>query len=113
MFMISYTVVIPTMPRFIINMRELYEHDCYSRGKGIDSRFGILSQSTVSPNAVMPAIVLTDVNFQQGESQVSEGGVDDPEVIRPEMLGDGIYQVAVGEAENSQEIGAEDHAGHV
>ena len=90
--MISYTVVIPTMPRFIINMRELYEHDCYSRGKGIDSRFGILSQSTVSPNAVMPAIVLTDVNFQQGESQVSEGGVDDPEVIRPEMLGMGYIR---------------------
>ena len=113
MYMVSYTVLIPTMPRFIISMRELYDRDCSSRWKGIDSGFGILSQPTASPNGVMSAIAFADVNIHQGESQGGEGGADDPEVIRLEMLGDGAHQLAEGEAENSQAIGAEDRAGHV
>ena len=118
-FTVSYIVVIPIMPRFIISMRELYDHDCCSRWKGIDSRFGVLSQptGTASPNVVMSAIAFAGVTFRQGESQVpvGEGGVDDPEVIRPEILGDasGAHQLGEGEAENSQAIEVEDRVGHV
>ena len=94
-------------------MRELYDHDCCSQWKGIDSRFGILSQPTAGPDGVTSAIAFVDVNIHQEESQVGEGGADDPEVIRLEMLGDGAHQVAEGDAGNSQAIGAEDRAGHV
>ena len=111
--MVSYMGVIPIMPRFIISMRELYDHDCCSQWKGIDSRFGILSQPTAGPDGVTSAIAFVDVNIHQEESQVGEGGADDPEVIRLEMLGDGAHQVAEGDAGNSQAIGAEDCAGHV
>ncbi|KAN0080106.1 hypothetical protein V8E55_009672 [Tylopilus felleus] len=111
--MVCYMVIISMMPRFIISMRELYDRDCCSRWKGIDSGFGVLSQPTVSPNVVTSAIAFPDVTFRQGESLVGEGGADDPEVIQPETLGDGAHQLAEAEAENSQEIEAEDHAGHV
>ena len=79
--MVFYIVVILIMPRFIISIRELYDHDCCSQWKGIDSGFGVLSQPTVSPNVVMSAIAFADVTIRQGESQVGEGGVDDLEVI--------------------------------
>ena len=111
--LVCYMVIISMMPRFIISMRELYDRDCCSRWKGIDSGFGVLSQPTVSPNVVTSAIAFPGVTFRQGESLVGEGGADDPEVIQPETLGDGAHQLAEAEAENSQEIEAEDHAGHV
>ncbi|KAN0093036.1 hypothetical protein V8E55_003820 [Tylopilus felleus] len=111
--MVSFMVVIPMMPRFIISMRELYDRDCCSRWKGIDSRFGVLSQPAASTNVVMSAIAFADVNFQQGESQVVGDGAEDSEVIPSEMLRDGANQVVEAEAGNSQAIGAEDRAGYI
>ena len=111
--MVSFMVVIPMMPRFIISMRELYDRDCCSRWKGIDSRFGVLSQPAASTNVVMSAIAFADVNFQQGESQVVGNGAEDSEVIPSEMLRDGANQVAEAEGGNSQAIGAEDRAGYI
>ena len=115
MFKVSYIAVIPMIPRFIISMRELYDHNGYSQQKGIDSGFGVLSQPTASPNVVMSAIAFAGVTFRQGESQVHEDGADDPEVIRPEIVGDasGAHQLGKGEAENSQAIEVEDRVGHV
>ena len=77
------------MPRFIISVRELYDHDLRRRWQGIDTGFGMLSQPGVSSrNAAMSAIEFAEVAPGQ-----PEGEVDDSEAIRLEMLGDGTRQV--------------------
>ena len=84
------------MPRFIISMRELYDHDLYGRWQGIDTGFGVLSQPVSSGNAAVSAIRFADAAPGQ-EGRVAEGEVDDSEVIRLEtrMSGDGTSQVEV------------------
>ena len=89
--LLTFTTLCPIMPRFIISVRELYDHDL--RGQGIDTGFGTSSQPVSRGNAAVSAIQFADVATGQEEGQVAEGGVDDSEAIRLEMLGDGTRQV--------------------
>jgi hypothetical protein len=77
------------MPRFIISVRELYDRDLRGRWQGIDTGFGVSSQPVSSGNAAVSAIQFADV--APGREEV-EGEVGDSEVIRLEMLRDGMRQ---------------------
>ena len=67
------------MPRFIIGIRELYDHDLYGHWQGIDTGFGVLSQPE---NEVVSAIAFAAVAPGQGRGQMVEGDEDDLEAIR-------------------------------
>ena len=90
---LSYTFIALMSPRFIISIRELYDHDLHDRWNGIDSGFGVLSQAVAGGDAVVSAIAFADVNQGQEEGQAVEGGEGDSEGIRPELSGDGAQQV--------------------
>ncbi|KAF8438412.1 hypothetical protein L210DRAFT_3543810 [Boletus edulis BED1] len=90
---LSYTVVISAMPRFIINIRELYLCDLRDRREGMDSGFGISSQPVSGDNAVMSTLVFTHVNSGQEESQEVEDDACDSGVFELEALGDETRQV--------------------
>jgi len=77
------------MPRFIISVRELYDHDT-CRQQGIDTGFGISSQLD-GHNAAVSAIAFADVT--PGEDQVMEGDGNDSEAIRLEAVGGGAHRV--------------------
>jgi len=53
-----YTIV----PRFIISIRELYDHEAHYSWKGVDTGFGVLSQCVVRVNggASMTSISFAD-----------------------------------------------------
>ena len=83
------------MPRFIISVRELYDHDLRARWQGIDTGFGVLSQPISGGKAVVSAIHFADVASGQEEGQAAEGEMVDSEAIRLEtrMVGDGTHRV--------------------
>ena len=86
-----YLIFATIMPRFIISVRELYDHDLRARWQGIDSGFGVLSQSIVSQNGAMSTIAFADV--APGQDQVVEGDADDSEGVRLEVVAEGVRQV--------------------
>jgi len=97
----SYMILFPMMPRFIISIRELYDHDLRGhRQQGIDTGFGYV----VSENAAESAISFADVDPRQGQGQVVVGDADDPETIWLEVLGDGMRQGVEGDAGDSKAI---------
>jgi len=75
----SYIAICPIMPRFIISVRELYEHDIRGRWQGIDTGFGVLSQPS-RENAAMSVVAFSDVALL-GQSRIvaMEGDVDESE----------------------------------
>jgi hypothetical protein len=82
------------MPRFIISVRELYDRDLRGGLQGIDTGFGVLSQSIASDNVVVSAIAFAGVASEQGQGQVVEDDEDDEsEAIRLEARGDLTRQV--------------------
>ena len=88
-----HTPLYPIMPRFIISVRELYDSDLRGRWQGIDTGFGVSSQPISSGNAAVSAIEFADGLPGQEQGRLAEGDVDDSEVIRLEMLGDGARLV--------------------
>ena len=108
--MLSFISTTTTFPRFIIGVRELYDHDTRRGQLGIDSGFGVLSQ--LVDNAVASVIAFAEVSPGQGQAidgdesdlemiqlgedparQVEVEMVGDLEVIRLEVRGDGSQQV--------------------
>ena len=108
--MLSFIFTTTTFPRFIIGVRELYDHDTRRGQLGIDSGFGVLSQ--LVDNAVASVIAFAEVSPGQGQAidgdesdlemiqlgedparQVEVEMVGDLEVIRLEVRGDGSQHV--------------------
>ena len=83
------------MPRFIISVREMYDHDARGHRQEIDTGFGLSSQTVYSENAAVSAIKFAGVASarRQERGQVAEGEVDDSEAIRLDTLGDGSRRV--------------------
>ncbi|KAG6374148.1 hypothetical protein JVT61DRAFT_4796 [Boletus reticuloceps] len=82
----------PIMPRLIISIRELYDRDLRGYCRGIDSGFGVFSQTGASDNPDVSAISFAEVNPRHEEGQVVASG-EDLGAIRLEVLGDGPCQV--------------------
>ena len=81
-------------PRFIIGVRERYDHDLRPRWRGVDTGFGVSSQPVASENAVVSAIAFADAAPGQGQDQVMEGDEDEnEEVVRVEPRDDRTRQV--------------------
>ncbi|KAF8428932.1 hypothetical protein L210DRAFT_3652216 [Boletus edulis BED1] len=59
------------IPRFVVSIRELYDHDIHGR-LHVDSGFGVVSRSDAGPNATVSEMAFADVN--QGPEV--EGGTD-------------------------------------
>lgn len=95
------------MSRFIIGVRELHDHDLRARCQGIDTGFGVLSQSTAGGSVVVSAIAFAAVAPGQGQGQTVEGEEQDSEVIRLEVLGDGSEVVEGDEDDGSEAIRVE------
>jgi len=78
-FLVSfvYFLFATIIPRFIISVRELYDRDLRHLWQGVNTRFGVLSQSIMA---------FADVS---GQDQVVEGN---SEAIRLEVVGDGARQ---------------------
>ena len=89
--MLCHTTLFPPIPRFIIAVRELYDRNLRGHWQGIDTGFGVSSQSISSENVAVSAIEFADVAPEQG--QVAGGEVDNSEAIRLGVLGDGTRQV--------------------
>lgn len=88
----SCLLLCSVVPRFVISVRELYDHDPRRQRQGIDSGFGVSSQPTTSENAAMSAIVFAEVSPEEG--QIVEGEVGESEAIsRLEVVEDGAHQV--------------------
>ena len=85
-----YLMFATIMPRFIIGVRELYDRDLRGRFQGIDSGFGVLSQSIVSQNGAVSTIAFADVT--PGRDEVVEDDADDSEGIRLEVVAEGVRQ---------------------
>ncbi|KAF8553839.1 hypothetical protein OG21DRAFT_1181965 [Imleria badia] len=79
--MVFYPTIALMMPRFIISIRELYDHDLHRHSHGIDTGFGVWSQPATCENAVISAIAFADINQGQGVGQVVEGDMEDLEVL--------------------------------
>ena len=77
------------MPRFIIKVREVYEHNRRARWQGNHSGFGVLSQSIASGNTAVSAIEFRDI--VPGQGQTVEVDADDSEAIQLE-----VFQVGEG-----------------
>ncbi|KAH0831393.1 hypothetical protein J3R83DRAFT_14058 [Lanmaoa asiatica] len=88
---LSYSVSCAIMPRFIISIRELYDHDFRIRSQGLDTGFGVFSQPITSGSTSVSGIALEDGNPEEGRA--AEGDVDDSETIQLEVVGDGARQV--------------------
>ncbi|KAF8122304.1 hypothetical protein EV363DRAFT_1182981 [Boletus edulis] len=65
---VSFYIIIP---RFVVSIRELYDHDIHGRFH-VDSGFGVVSRSDAAPNATVSEMAFADVN--QGPEV--EGGTD-------------------------------------
>ncbi|KAF8130138.1 hypothetical protein EV363DRAFT_1167624 [Boletus edulis] len=91
--MVPLTIIPLMMPRFIISIRELYDHDLHRHLQGIDSEFGVLSQLVASENAVVSGISFVDINPWEADGQEVQGepgGAGDSEAIQLEVLGNGV-----------------------
>jgi hypothetical protein len=77
------------IPRFIINIRELYHRDCR---QGVDTGFGVFSQPTASRSAALSAIAFAFADVAPGESQTVEGEANGSDAIQLEVLGDNTCQ---------------------
>ncbi|KAH0831386.1 hypothetical protein J3R83DRAFT_14049 [Lanmaoa asiatica] len=78
------------MPRFIISVRELYDHDPRRRWQGTDTGFGLLLQPIASQNVTLSAITFADVTSEQG--QIVEGIPSELEEIRLEGLENDVHR---------------------
>ena len=77
---VSYFVFATIVPRFIINVRELYCRDLRGRCQGIDTGFGVFSQA-VSSQVVMSAIEFAGVASGRDQG-VEDGGAGTSEAIQ-------------------------------
>ena len=67
------------VPRFILNLRELYAHDLQGRcGSDIDIAFGLTSASCYGP--VTSAIMFADGGHSDGEEQSEEIQMEEREI---------------------------------
>jgi hypothetical protein len=83
--LLSYVTICPIMPRFIISLRELHDRGLHVRRRGIDTGFGVPSQSG-APSMIVFADIAT------GKSPITEE-TNESEAIRLEVLGNGIHRV--------------------
>ncbi|KAN0092753.1 hypothetical protein V8E55_003537 [Tylopilus felleus] len=67
---LGYSLSCAIMPRFIISIRELYHRDNQNRWQGVDTGFGVFSQSFSGGDAAVSVINFVDVISEQ------EVGVD-------------------------------------
>lgn len=68
------------MPRFVISMRERYDHGHHRTWQGIDTGFGLLSQFGTE-------------NTAASTSRIVESVADEPGGIQLKVLDDNAYQV--------------------
>ncbi|KAN0082779.1 hypothetical protein V8E55_008574 [Tylopilus felleus] len=83
----SSIAICTIMPRFIISIRELYNPEARRDWQGIDSGFGLSSQST---GGRMPTAYTEIV---QGQSRITEGDEDVTRAMPLQMLNDKTRQV--------------------
>ncbi|KAF8437079.1 hypothetical protein L210DRAFT_3647405 [Boletus edulis BED1] len=81
----AYVYFYALVPRFIISIRELYDHDVHGRFH-IDTGFGIHSRSNVGANTTISAMAFTDDNLGERQDFEVEGDAenldDDVEEVR-------------------------------
>ncbi|KAH0835530.1 hypothetical protein J3R83DRAFT_9222, partial [Lanmaoa asiatica] len=85
-----WATILPMTPRFIISVRELYDRDLRSHSQGIDTGFGVLSQTVSGQDAGRSAIAFADVALRQ--DQIVEGDTDELWQIRLDLSEDNDCQ---------------------
>ena len=88
----SFSLSCAIMPRFIISIRELYDRDLRNRWQGIDTGFGVFSQTITNGDTATSTIALGDVSSGEGQG-VMVGNVDDSEGIELEVVRGGACRV--------------------
>ena len=91
--MLSALALYPLMPRFIISVRELYDRDSRGRWQGIDTGFGVLSQSVASEDGAASTIAFAEVAPAQDQIMQADQEDIDTEAIQLEVVSDGGHQV--------------------
>jgi hypothetical protein len=81
LYALGYSLSCAIMPRFIISIRELYHRDLRNRWQGIDTGFGVFSQT------------IDFVDFDPERGEAVDDIMDDSRVIRLEAVGDSVHQV--------------------
>jgi len=88
----SYSLSCAIMPRFIISIRELYDRDLRKRWQGIDTGFGVFSQTITNGDTATSTIAVGDVSRVEGQG-IMVGDTDGSEAIELEVVGDGARRV--------------------
>ena len=58
--MVIITVMVPIMPRFVLNIRDMHGREIQNRLQGIDTAFGLSSHPIASRDTETPAVVFAD-----------------------------------------------------
>ena len=85
----------PMMPRFIISVRVLYDRELRRGVQGVDTGFGVLSQTNTNQNGPLSAIAFADIAPQAGleQDQIMEVDANESAAIRLEPIRDNTHQV--------------------
>ena len=84
----------PLVPRFILDLRELYDRDTGGRWQGVDTAFGVSSHPVSNRGVTASAISFAEVGFGPEEGgEAVDGRLDDLEVVRHTVIGHGTRQV--------------------
>lgn len=88
---LGFLPLCPLVPRFIINLRKLYDRDLEGGWRGTDIAFGMSSQSRSRRDGTGSAIAFAGLN--SGESLVVERDADGSEAIQLKVVGECVRQV--------------------
>lgn len=87
LIMLSAALLCCSMPRFIINVRELYDRDLRGRWQGIDTGFGGASRGIPGTST----IAFADAGQKESLTLCDDGGT--PGGIQLKPVGEGSHQV--------------------
>jgi len=90
--LLSLMLLFSMLPRFIINIRELYDRDILRHQQGIDTGFGAFSRTIACEDGTMPTIAFADL-CAQTEGQIMELHTGDLEMLASEVIKDDAHRV--------------------
>ena len=74
--------MVPIMPRFVLNIREMHGREMRNRWQGIDTAFGLSSRPIASRNAEMSAVMFAEGGSDSEMLEAQDGGEAQLELIQ-------------------------------
>lgn len=92
---LSYTILCPALPRFVLDIREMYDRDLRGGTRRVDTGFGMFSRQIFISSVVVDPMVFVDISIDSEQDLVVEmdGLEDGLEVGLPALVKEGTHQV--------------------